>query len=113
MRVAVVGFPALGCASIATGIRIVAASKTVSAVFLIRFLVKMLHRDPARAEIIASPPSDPVDVFVHIDRSCRRGDPRAAVDYERSPPDESHRLPDLRLAQRPAPRGNPHADAHR
>jgi hypothetical protein len=39
MTVAVVGFPGLGCAMTATGIRIAAVSKTLSAVFFIAFLL--------------------------------------------------------------------------
>jgi len=39
IRVAVVGFPGLGWAMTATGIRIAAASKTFSAAFFIAFLL--------------------------------------------------------------------------
>src|SRR5436190_3960857 len=52
MTVAVVGFPGLGWAYIATGIRTVAASRTFSAVFLMVFLLKILRLDPARGRLL-------------------------------------------------------------
>src|SRR5207237_10226485 len=59
MTVAVVGFPGLGWAYIATGIRIVAASRTFSAGFLMLFLLQVLHLDPPWGEINASARSAP------------------------------------------------------